>query len=368
MAGVQSESISVPTFVPAENPVPAPAAAEGKFTQKAISIVIPLLNEEKNVPILYQRLVAALEPLGRSYEIILVNDGSQDSTSSLIAALAERDKNIVAIDFRRRYGQTAAMTAGIDYAVGEVIICMDGDLQNDPTDIGRLLAKLDEGFDVVCGWREKRKDPFIRTLPSRIANMLISRISGVRLHDYGCTLKAFRHEFAKEIRLYGEMHRFIPIYASWQGARITEISVNHHPRTLGKSNYGLERTMKVVLDLMVVQFLSTYSTKPIYLFGGFGILSCLMSVLAGATALVLKMLPGVTTPTSWHKDLVSTPLPVLSVGLFIMGIQMILIGLLAEVQIRTYYESQNKSIYQVKCVRGRAAITSTPNSFGGGKS
>ena len=363
MAGVQSETVSDPVFSPAENA----STAGSKYTQKSLSVVIPLLNEEKNVPILYQRLVAALEPLKRSYEIILVNDGSVDSTSNLIAALADRDTNIVAIDFRRRFGQTAAMTAGIDYALGEVIVCMDGDLQNDPADIGRLLAKLDEGFDVVCGWREKRQDPFVRTLPSRIANMLISRISGVRLHDYGCTLKAFRHEYAKEIRLYGEMHRFIPIYASWQGARIAEISVNHHPRTLGKSNYGLERTMKVVLDLMVVQFLSTYSTKPIYLFGGFGILSCLMSVFAGTTALVLKMLPGVTTPTSWHKDLVSTPLPVLSVGLFVLGIQTILIGLLAEVQVRTYYESQNKSIYLVKSVRGRTAPT-IANTPSGGKS
>ena len=368
MVGVQANAISNPVLSPAENSSPAGA----KFMQKAISIVIPLLNEEKNVPILYQRLIDALAPLGRTYEIILVNDGSQDSTPSLIAALADRDPNVVAIDFRRRFGQTAAMTAGIDYALGEVIICMDGDLQNDPTDIGRLLAKLDEGFDVVCGWREKRKDPFVRTLPSRIANMLISRISGVRLHDYGCTLKAFRHEFAKEIRLYGEMHRFIPIYASWQGARITEIPVHHHPRTLGKSNYGLERTMKVVLDLMVVQFLSTYSTKPIYLFGGFGLLSCMLSLFAGLAALIFKLIPVGTewAGVNWHKDLISTPLPILAVGLFIMGVQTILIGLLAEVQIRTYYESQGKTIYLVKSVRGRTGpdIAGSAKTPSGGKS
>jgi glycosyltransferase involved in cell wall biosynthesis len=350
VAGAQIEILSE-TLSTAESASPVAQ----KPTRKAVSVVIPLYNEEKNVPILYDRLMKALEPLGRPFEVIFVNDGSQDTTSQLIAAMAERNDNVLAIDFKRRFGQTAAMTAGIDYASGDVIICMDGDLQNDPADIGLLLSKLDEGFDVVCGWREKRKDPFIRTLPSRIANMLISRISGVRLHDYGCTLKAFRHEFAKEIRLYGEMHRFIPIYASWQGARITEIPVNHHPRTLGKSNYGLERTIKVVLDLMVVQFLSTYSTKPIYLFGGFGMVSCMLSMITGLWALVLKLLPGVTTPTSWHKDLVSTPLPVVSVGLFVVGIQMILIGLLAEVQVRTYYESQGKTIYAVKNVRGRGA-------------
>ena len=315
-----------------------------------ISVVVPLLNEEANVLQLVEKLSTELNKLKQPYEIILVNDGSTDRTAQLLNELSAKDPAIVAVHFARRYGQTAAMTGGIDQATGGIIVCMDGDMQNDPADIERMLHALDEGFDVVCGWRKNRKDAFIRVLPSKIANEVISYVSGVKLHDYGCTLKAFRREFAKDMRLYGEMHRFIPIYASWQGARIHEIVVNHHPRTRGKSNYGFERTFKVLLDLMVVQFLARYSTKPIYLFGGFGFLSLLGSLLSAVGALAFKLIP---VSTGWHKDFVMTPLPVLSIGLFAVAVQLILIGLLAEVQIRTYYESQDKRTYIIRSIAGR---------------
>ena len=316
----------------------------------AVSIVIPLYNEEENIPQLYGKLCDALKRLGKRYEMILIDDGSLDRSPELLKDLAERDEHLVLVTFPRNLGQTAAMTAGIDYACGEVIICMDGDLQNDPNDIERVLALIGEGHDVVCGWRKDRQDPFHRVLPSMFANALISRISGVRLHDYGCTLKAFRRDIVKKVKLYGEMHRFIPIYASWQGARITEIAVAHHPRTRGKSNYGLERTFKVILDLIVVQFLALYATKPIYVFGTFGLSSLLISALASVAALGFKLMP---TDSIYHKDLIETPLPILAIGLFVVGIQTILIGLLAEIQMRTYYESQGKRIYTVKSVTGR---------------
>ena len=330
----------------------AVTSSSAHTNQTRISVVIPLYNEEANVATLIEQLTAALRKLKQPYEILLVNDGSTDKTPQLLNDIAAGNPEVVAVHFTRRYGQTAAMTAGIDLATGGIIVCMDGDLQNDPADIERLLHALDEGFDVVCGWRKDRKDSFVRVLPSKIANEVISRVSGVRLHDYGCTLKAFRREVAKDMRLYGEMHRFIPIYASWQGARIHEIVVNHHPRTRGKSNYGLERTFKVLLDLLVVQFLSRYSTKPIYVFGGFGFLSLLGSLLAAIWAIVLKLLPGEVNK-SWHKDFVNTPLPEVSIGLFVVGIQMVLIGLLAELQIRTYYESQDKRTYSIRRIVGR---------------
>ena len=229
-------------------------------------------------------------------------------------------------------------------------------MQNDPADIGRLLAVLDEGFDVACGWRKDRHDPLPRVITSKIANGLISRISGVHLHDYGCTLKAFRREIIKEVRLYGEMHRFIPIYASWQGARIQELPVTHHARTRGKSNYGFERTFKVLLDLMVVQFLARWSTKPIYLFGGFGMLSMFVGFLAAAAAVVFKLIPshsdsGLPVYGAWHKDFTQTPLPLMALGFFAIGFQTMLIGLLAEVQMRTYYETQQKPTYVIKSIK-----------------
>ena len=344
----KSAAVAAPHSVIADSP--ADSSQKMNKATVAVSVVIPLYNEEENIPALYAKLCDSFQRLGKTYELVLIDDGSKDKTGELLRQLADKDEHIVTISFVRNHGQTAAMTAGIDYATGDVIICMDGDLQNDPADIGRVLALLEEGHDCVCGWRKDRQDPIHRVIPSQIANALISRISGVKLHDYGCTLKAFRHNIVKNVRLYGEMHRFIPIYASWQGARITEIPVTHHPRTRGKSNYGLERTFKVILDLIVVQFLASYATKPIYLFGSFGLLSLFISAVASFAAMVFKVLPA---DNAWHKDLIKTPLPVFAVGLFVVGIQMILIGLLAEIQMRTYYESQNKPIYTIKSVHGR---------------
>lgn len=305
-----------------------------------LSIVIPVYNEEENVDLLYDQILPPLEELKRPFEIILVNDGSKDATETRIAAIARRDNRIKIVNFRRNFGQTAAMMAGIDHATGDIIIPMDGDLQNDPKDIGRLVAKLDEGFDVVSGWRKNRKDSEWRNLPSRVANRIISRISGVHLHDYGCSLKAYRREVIKGVRLYGEMHRFIPIYASWQGAKVTEIPVQHHARMHGVSKYGMERIVKVVLDLIVVKFMADFANKPIYIFGGFGVLSILLSGVAGLVALYLKFVHG--TP------FILTPLPLLTVLTFITGVMSILMGLLAEIMMRTYHESQNKPVYLVK--------------------
>ncbi|HUP89040.1 MAG TPA: glycosyltransferase family 2 protein, partial [Longimicrobiales bacterium] len=263
-----------------------------------ISVVIPVFNEEENVGELYDRLISVLgnEP---GTEFIFVDDGSSDATFDRLREICQQDARVRIIRFRRNFGQTAALSAGIDHARGEIIIPMDGDLQNDPTDIPRLLAKINEGYDVVSGWRKSRQDSFRRRLPSTIANRLISWISGVHLHDYGCSLKAYRKDVLADVRLYGEMHRFVPIYASWQGARVTEMAVTHHPRVHGKSKYGLERTMKVVLDMVVVKFLSSYSTKPIYVFGGFGIFAFVMSALAFALMLYYKL--------AGLKDFVQTP-------------------------------------------------------------
>ena len=245
------------------------------------------------------------------------------------------------ISLRRNYGQTPAMAAGIDAARGRVLIPMDADLQNDPADISRLLDKLDEGYDVVSGWRKNRQDPLLtRKIPSMIANHLISWIGGVPLHDYGCSLKAYARESLADVHLYGEMHRFIPIYASWSGARVTEIPVEHHARTMGKTNYGLSRTLKVVFDLMTIKFMASYQTKPIYVFGTFGALAFFVSLAAGLWAVLLKLL---------HKaDFVQTPLPVLTIVMFAIGIQFLLMGLLAEMLVRTYHESQAKPIYAVR--------------------
>lgn len=305
-----------------------------------LSIVIPVYNEEGNISLLYEQLVLPLEELKRPFEIIFVNDGSKDATESRIAAIAQRDNRIKVVSLRRNFGQTAAMMAGIDYATGDIIIPMDGDLQNDPNDIGRLVAKLDEGFDVVSGWRKDRKDSEWRNLPSRIANRLISRIARVHLHDYGCSLKAYRREVIKGVRLYGEMHRFIPIYASWQGGKVTEIPVQHHPRLHGESKYGMERIVKVVLDLVVVKFMADYANKPIYVFGGFGVVNIFLSGMAGVAAVYLKYVEGVS--------FILTPLPLLTALTFITGVMSILMGLLAEIIMRTYHESQDKPVYLVK--------------------
>ena len=306
-----------------------------------LSIVVPVYNEEDNIVPLRDRIVAALAPMQEEYEVVLVNDGSIDSTEVKLRAVAEADPRFKVVHFNRNFGQTAAMMAGIDFASGDIIIGLDADLQNDPADIPMLVAKLAEGYDVVSGWRRDRKDATLkRTLPSRVANWLISSICSVPLHDYGCTLKAYRKHVVKGVKLYGEMHRFIPIYASWQGAKVTEVPVSHYPRLHGKSKYGLERVMKVMLDLLVVKFMANYATKPIYIFGGFGMVSILISFLSGTWALYLKLFEG--------RALISTPLPLLVVLTFITGIMSMLMGLIAEIIMRTYYESQGKHVYLVR--------------------
>src|ERR687884_728010 len=306
-----------------------------------ISLFLPVLNEEPNLRPLHAKLDEALRRLGRTAEIIYVDDGSTDGSLEILRGLARIDPRVRVVALRRNYGQTAAMAAGIDAATGRVLIPMDADLQNDPADIVRLLQKLDEGYDVVSGWRKNRQDKMItRKIPSMIANRLISWIGGVPLHDYGCSLKAYRRESLQDVRLYGEMHRFIPIYASWAGARVTEIPVEHHARTAGKSKYGLSRTLKVVFDLMTIKFMASYQTKPIYVFGTFGFIAFAISLLAGLYAVFLKI---------FHKaDFVQTPLPVLTIVMFAVGVQFLMMGLLAEMLVRTYHESQAKRIYAVR--------------------
>jgi len=306
-----------------------------------ISVFLPVYNEEPNLRPLHSKLDEALKALGRSAEIVYVDDGSTDGSLKILRDIAQLDPRVRVVALRRNYGQTAAMAAGIDAAKGDVLIPMDADLQNDPADITRLLKKLDEGYDVVSGWRKNRKDKMItRKIPSMLANRLISWIGGVPLHDYGCSLKAYRRESLQDVRLYGEMHRFIPIYAAWAGARVTEIPVEHHARTMGKSKYGLSRTIKVVFDLMTIKFMASYQTKPIYVFGSFGMLAFAISILGGLYAVFLKI---------FHKaDFVQTPLPILSIVMFAVGVQFLLMGLLAEMLVRTYHESQAKAIYSVR--------------------
>ncbi|MGR9053939.1 MAG: glycosyltransferase family 2 protein [Gammaproteobacteria bacterium] len=309
-----------------------------------LSVCVPIYNEEESIPVLYEKVKDVLSQLNREWEIILINDGSNDGSSAVLDALAEKDSRVKVVHFRRNFGQTAAMMAGIDYASGQVIIPIDADLQNDPEDIPRLLAKLDEGYDVCSGWRKNRKDNALRrNLPSRIANGIISKISGVHLHDYGCSLKAYKKDVIKGIKLYGEMHRFIPIYASWYGAKVTEIPVAHHPRKFGQSKYGLERVVKVVLDLAVVKFLDRYAQKPMYVFGGIGMLSFLFSGSAAGWALYLKLYE--------NTALIQTPLPLMFVFTALTGVICLLMGLLAELVMRTYHESQKKDVYLVKETR-----------------
>ena len=305
-----------------------------------ISVVIPLFNEEENVRALLDELFAELAKLERTFEVICVDDGSRDRTFEELSRIAAERRELRVIRFRLNFGQTAAMSAGIEAARGDVIVPMDGDLQNDPADIGKLLTKLDTGFDVVSGWRKNRQDRELgRKLPSRIANRLISAISGVRLHDYGCSLKAYRRDVLRNVKLYGEMHRFIPIYASWQGARVSEMVVNHRARRAGRSKYGLSRTFKVVLDLMVVKFLASFATKPVYVFGGFGLLSFACAAAAFLWALYYKV--------AGLKDFVETPLPLVTVMFTLVGALSLLMGLLAELVVRTYYESQDKRPYLI---------------------
>lgn len=310
--------------------------------QEALSVIVPVYNEADNIPPLYEAITAALD--GYRYEIVFVNDGSRDASMEVLQDLAEKDpEHVVLVDFRRNFGQTAAMAAGIDYSSGDIIVMIDADMQNDPADIPALLNKMDEGFDLVSGWRVKRKDTFLtRTLPSRLANWLISVVTGVRLHDYGCSLKAYRREVLEGFRLYGEMHRFIPAYAGSVGARVTEIPVNHRPRLHGKANYGLERTIKVVLDLVTVKFLISYGGKPIYLFGGFGMTTIVLSFISLAYIGFRKL--------AYGESLVRSPLLLMSVMLFMIGMQSVMSGLIAELLARTYYESQSKPAYSVRQV------------------
>ncbi len=308
-----------------------------------LAIVVPVYNEFDNIDRLHAELSTALSGLGIPYKIIYVNDGSRDGSGDKLGEMASLHSEVVLVDLRRNFGQTAAIAAGLDHAQAEVIVLMDADLQNDPSDIGRLLEKLNEGYDVVSGWRRNRKDKFLtRRVPSMAANALISVVTGVRLHDYGCTLKAYRREVMDEVRLYGEMHRFIPIFASGAGAAITEIVVNHRPRIHGKSKYGLWRTFKVILDLVTVKFLLSYRTTPMYLFGGFGLGLVGMSLVALLIALLNKWIRG--------ASLVRTPLPQLAATLLVLGIQSILMGLVAELLVRTYHESQDRPIYVLRRV------------------
>jgi glycosyltransferase involved in cell wall biosynthesis len=307
-----------------------------------LSVVVPLLDEQDNLPALHEQIGQALD--GRyDYEVIFIDDGSTDGSFRILQGLHEADPRVRVIRFRRNFGQTAALSAGFAHSRGDVVVALDADLQNDPADIPMLVAKLDEGYDVVSGWRQKRHDNALtRRLPSKIANWMISRITEVRLHDYGCTLKAYRREVLSEMRLYGEMHRFIPALASWSGARTGECVVNHRPRTAGKAKYGLQRTVKVVLDLMTVKFLGSFSTKPIYIFGGLGLLTACGGVLSGLAVLYQKFF------SHSHLAMNRNPLLILTAVLIITTVQFILMGLIAELLVRTYHESQNRPTYVIR--------------------
>jgi glycosyltransferase involved in cell wall biosynthesis len=306
-----------------------------------LSVVVPIYNEEESIPTLYTRLTEELERLDQGYEIITVDDGSRDRSFAILRELAHADPRLRVVRFRRNFGQTAAFSAGFERARGEVIVTIDADLQNDPADIGALLAKMREGYDVVSGWRERRQDPFLnRRLPSMLANGLISRVTGVTLHDYGCSLKAYRTEVLRGIRLYGELHRFIPAIASWQGTAVAELPVRHAPRRFGKSKYGINRTVRVLLDLLTVRFLLSYGTRPMQIFGLLGLLSMLLGVLTAAYLTAIKLIEGAA--------IANRPLLLLSVLLIVLGVQFISLGLIGELVVRTYYETQSKAIYVVR--------------------
>lgn len=307
--------------------------------KSSISVISPVYNEEASIRKLFDKLYRVLEGTNEDFEIIFVDDGSTDNSLKELKEIAKNYHKVKVISFRINQGQTAAMQAGIDHASYDIIVPIDADLQNDPKDIPRLIKKLKEGYDVVSGWRKNRKDSVIRLLPSIIANYIISWISGIKLHDYGCTLKAYKRDIISDISLYGEMHRFIPIYASWQGAKVTELVVKHYSRKYGSSKYGLERTIKVILDLLVIKFIKKQFTKPIYVFGGFGILSLFLSFIVSAIAFYLKFFHSVS--------LILTPLPLVATMFFLSGVTSILLGLLAEMLTRTYFESQKKRIYSI---------------------
>src|SRR5438132_9586398 len=316
------------------------ALPPGDGTTPEVSVFLPVYNEEPNLRPLHLKMDEALRALGRPAEIIYVDDGSTGCTLEVHKELVQLQRRERSVDWRRNEGQTPAMVAGIAAARGNVLIPMDADQQNDPADIARLLEKLDEGYDVVSGWRKNRQDNLItRKIPSMIANRLISWIGGVPLHDYGCSLKAYRRESLQDVHLYGEMHRFIPIYASWSGARVAEIPVEHHARTMGKSKYGLSRTIKVVFALMTIKFMASYRTKPLYMFGFAGLVTFAISLICAVLAFLMKF-------ANWphHADFIQTPLPVLTMVLLVLGVQFFFMGLLAEMLVRTYHESQAKAV------------------------
>lgn len=306
-----------------------------------LSIVLPIYNEAENIKKLYKELIVVLAKLGISFEIICVNDGSCDNSYQILKEIAQSDINFKVINFRRNFGQTAAISAGIDLSQGEIIIPMDADLQNNPADIPKFLSKIEKGFDAVSGWRRVRRDKFLtRIIPSYFANSFISFITGLKLHDYGCTMKAYKAEMIKNIRLYGEMHRFIPAYVAWYGAKVGEIIIDHRPRIYGYAKYSISRTWRVILDLLTVKFLTKYLNKPIHFFGRIGYWSLFFGFISGLSAIYLKFFNNIA--------FISTPLPLLTVFLIILGVQFILMGLLAEILIRIYYESQDKPVYSIK--------------------
>ena len=305
-----------------------------------LSVVVPLYNEEESLPHLVEQLLQALRPSGERFELVLVNDGSSDRTAEVLEQLSHEVPELVAVLLRKNYGQTAAMAAGFDAAQGDVIVSLDGDLQNDPADIPMLLAKLREGYDLVSGWRHQRQDAALqRKLPSRIANRLIGRVTGVKLHDYGCSLKAYRREVLADMRLYGELHRFLPALAFIEGARITEVKVNHRARQYGSSKYGIDRTFRVLMDLLTVWFMKRFLTRPMYVFGFGGLIAMLGSLLASTYLLAVKIMGG---------DIGNRPLLTLAVVLGLAGIQLFCFGLLGELLIRTYHESQGRPIYRIR--------------------
>ena len=309
-----------------------------------LSVIIPLYNEEENIPTLHEKLKESLDPLEKEYEILFIDDGSTDKTLSILEEIQAKDTRVIVLSLRRNFGQTAAFAAGFDFARGDIVVTMDGDLQNDPADIPKFL-ELIKDHDLVSGWRKKRKDPFFRRrIPSLLANWLISRVTGVKLHDYGCSLKAYRRDVIKNLKLYGEMHRFIPAVASWYGVRVAEVEVAHHPRLKGSSKYGISRTIKVVLDLITVKFLQSFSTKPIQFFGPIGILSGFLGFLISLYLSIDKIISG--------RNIGGRPLLLLGALLIIVGIQLIGMGLLGEMLVRVYHESQRKPIYVIKKILG----------------
>ncbi len=305
-----------------------------------LSIILPVYNEAGSLEELSRELKSELIKVAFKYEIVAVNDGSTDKSLEILKALANQDKNFKVINLSKNYGQTAAMSAGLDFATGEILIPMDADLQNDPADIPGFLKFIDEGYDVVAGWRKDRQDNFLRRLPSTIANKLISSITGVRLHDYGCTMKAYRREIIKDVKFYGEMHRFMPALVGWHGAKIKEMVVHHRPRRHDQSKYGISRTFRVILDLLTVKFLMQYLTKPMHFFGWAGLWALFLSALSGGASIILRIF--------YDTHFTRTPLPLLTVFLIIMGVQFILMGILAEILIRIYHEPRGRATYDIK--------------------